>query len=262
MDKEVVFFHKIAPEIIELVQNELANNKVIKQKGHSSNFATKIDVAVERLIVDNIKRNFPDDQILAEEEHGDGDIDEGRIWIIDPICGTGNLGRNIPNYCTNIALAIDGELVASMVVDYANRQYYWSVGEQKIWCNDAEYQLPAPVPSTLIEIDFGAIPSGTPDDRTRHLKGIVYLQEDTDYMLCSLNTSLSGLYAALHKIDGYYCARNHPWDIAASAFLMRQSGVILKDENGDDWTLKSRGYIAATSQEVFDVLMKAFAPNK
>lgn len=214
---------------------------------------------VENVIVDTLQRIFPNDGILAEEGYSDGAIGAGRVWIIDPICGTANLGHSISAYCSNIALAVNGKLVASCVVDLMTCEYYWSVGMGKIWCGDEEYQTPPRVPGVLVDVDLGASVRATQSEKRNHLKGLAFLQEKTDYMLCSMKTSLACLYVALHRIDGMYCMNTKPWDIAAAAFLMRQARVVIKDLQNNDFTLDTHSYVAARSTHILDNLLLAFA---
>ena len=55
---------------------------------------TEADRAVERLIVERIRRDWPDHGILGEEG-ADERIDAERpVWIIDPIDGTSNFSAN------------------------------------------------------------------------------------------------------------------------------------------------------------------------
>ena len=134
---EVNFFQEIAPMIRQLVQSFDGKASISVQKT-SADYATEVDIAVENLIVGEVGTRFPGDQILAEEGHNDTVIPDGRIWIIDPICGTGNIGRGLTSFCTNIALADNHTLIASCVVDHSQNDYFWSVGDSTVYVNDSK----------------------------------------------------------------------------------------------------------------------------
>jgi histidinol-phosphatase len=63
---------------------------------------TEADLAVERLLRDEIAAAFPDDAVLGEEE-ADRPGSSGRTWIVDPIDGTKAFSRGVPLYANLLA---------------------------------------------------------------------------------------------------------------------------------------------------------------
>ena len=76
-------------------------------------FVTDADIAVEQAVRDRIEATRPGDAFLGEESgtRGGGE----RRWILDPIDGTSNFLRGVPNWATLIALEVDGEVVLGVV---------------------------------------------------------------------------------------------------------------------------------------------------
>ncbi len=258
MDNEAQFLQQLGPEILDLVERSLASNTVSLVKSHDNDFATQIDIDVENLIVTAIQEQFPDDTIMAEEGYSDQSIVDGRLWIIDPICGTNNLGRNISNYCSNTALAIDGELVAALVVDFSEQTYYWSVGGGTVYRENDRYQWQKSVPGVVVDVDYGAADGTALDVQRAHSQAVSRLQQNHHYGIVSLNTSLSVLYSAIGKLDGVlYCATN-PWDAAAGVFLQRQLGGNVLNMNGTDWKPSREGYVMARDADVLQTLLGAW----
>lgn len=255
----VAFFQDLAPKIIDLVVGYEGEAAVANYKGASHDFATEIDLSVEKLIVKEIRDRFPSDLVLAEEEHNGTQIDKGRTWIIDPICGTNNLGRGLRNFCTNIAIAEDGKLLASCVVDHSQCVYYWSVGNNQIYQNNKLFVPKGDDVGIAIEIDFGAMPKVSKEVKEKHTKATLRLLTETDYVLLSLNTSLSFAYIALGKIDGAINVANYPWDVSAASFLIQQSGGIITDLSGKPWSISSVGFIAAKNETVHAKLLDVYA---
>lgn len=69
-------------------------------------FVTDADLEVERVLRARIERDRPNDGFFGEES---GRSDSGeRRWILDPIDGTSNFMRGVPNWATLIALEVDG----------------------------------------------------------------------------------------------------------------------------------------------------------
>ncbi len=253
------FFQDISPKVIELVKKSLSTNAISVQKEHSGDYATQIDLDVEQLVVDEIQRRFLGDAILAEENYKYTQVGDVRTWIIDPICGTGNLARGIPMYCCNIALSVGGELQAACVVDLCSDEYYWSTGGGKIYLADTEYKPKKTVTGTTIEIDTGATPMLPQPIRDNYLESIHWLQRHTDYVFVSLNTSLSFLYVAIHKLDGVVNIAANLWDNAASVFLASQTGCVVTKTDGSPWDIRAGNVTIAIDAQTHQRLIEAYA---
>ena len=72
---------------------------------------TAADRACEKLIVETILREFPEDGILGEEGSS-RESRNGRKWIIDPIDGTRDFVRGLPLWAVLIGLERDGVMAA------------------------------------------------------------------------------------------------------------------------------------------------------
>ena len=254
--REATFFSVIAPEILAIHQSTHQANHIYTIKVHPNDTTTDLDIAIERQIVKTIHQYFPSDKILSEEEHTDTTRDNGRVWIIDPLCGTNNLSRHIYLYCTNIALAIDGHLVASCVINFMDSNYYWSVGAGVFEGNQPFVPTPA-LPGTTIDVDLGTTAKLPLAMKQKHIQIISYLQQHTDYMLLSLNSSLASLFVALGRLDGIINIQTNPWDVCASSFLAQQLGCAVCALDGSPWTIDSPGYIFARTDSIKHTLITA-----
>jgi histidinol-phosphatase len=76
-------------------------------------FVTDADLAVERALRERIEQQHPGDGFFGEES---GRSEGGeRRWILDPIDGTSNFLRGVPNWATLIALEVAGEPTVGVV---------------------------------------------------------------------------------------------------------------------------------------------------
>ena len=257
LQKEAAFFKLIADSVINYVRNYDKLMTITEDKG-VGDYATQIDVDVEKLIVTEIQKQFVGDVILAEEGFADISFTNDRMWIIDPICGTNNLGKGINNYCTNLALAINGQIVAACVIDHSQGEYFWSIGDMTVYTSDQPSQPPEPRFGTKIDVDFGSLRSVDIALRQKHSNFIFKLLNETPHDMISLNTSLSFAYTAAGKTDGFINMFNHPWDIAAAAFLIQQSGGVISALDGTPWTLSTIGAIGARSPAVHEQLYSLY----
>ncbi len=94
-------------------------------------FVTDADTAVERAVRDRIEAEHPADGFLGEES---GRADRGeRRWILDPIDGTSNFLRGVPNWATLIALEVDGEVEVGVVSAPALGARWWAETGSGAW---------------------------------------------------------------------------------------------------------------------------------
>ena len=85
---------------------------------------TEADLAVEHELRALLALERPDDAILGEEAGATGR--GSRRWIIDAIDGTVDFARGTPNWCTLIALEIDGRLAVAVCEQPAQARRYWA----------------------------------------------------------------------------------------------------------------------------------------
>lgn len=255
---ETDFFHAIAPAIVALVTEVGTEMTIAENKSVAGDYSTQVDVDTENFIVSELEKAFPKDKVLAEEGYSATEIPTGRIWLIDPICGTNNLGKGVNNFCTNIALVDNKKVIAACVVDHSTGDYIWSVGEGKIFVNSDTYTPPSPELGQKVDVDFGAVRSTDRPTRKKFNNFLDTLVEETDFDIISLNASLGFAYAAIGKTDGFVNIFNHPWDIAAASFLVQQSGGVVTGLDGSDWEVDTIGAIGGRTAEVHQQLLNLY----
>lgn len=252
------FFHDVSPKILKLVAQSFKISHVIKHKDHDRgiDFVTEADVEVENIIVSEIKNRFPEDQIIAEENFSDTKpINKGRIWIIDPICGTSNFAKKIKLFATNIALAIDGKLVASCVIDHSQNVYIWSIGDNAVFINQNKIKTDKTALGVKIEVDLPGLTKSTKEIKEKHARFIYRLITETKYIAVTYATSLGFAYVSLGRIDAYVTPHIRLWDMAAANFLTIQAGGVVTDIHGLPWTLTSSSVLAARDKRLHKELL-------
>ncbi len=72
---------------------------------------TEADLAAEKIILDGLARLTPDIPVVAEEEVAAGrtpDVAGGPFWLVDPLDGTKEFLKKIPEFTVNIGLIENG----------------------------------------------------------------------------------------------------------------------------------------------------------
>jgi myo-inositol-1(or 4)-monophosphatase len=257
MDKVEEFFHFISPKIIALTNQRFEHTKKIKyNEENTPNFATEGDFDNEKLIKKELFNWFPDDRIVAEETSSDySQINKGRNWIVDPICGSSNFKNGIKFFSTNIALALDGELIASCVIDHSREEYIWSTGKNILNIGKQTVKSEKRTMGVIIEVDLSAIMGQPLEITKRQEKLIAFILDNKKYYLAAYNTSLGFAYTALGRINAYVSGFNMPWDVAAANFLVIQAGGKVTEIEGKPWTLTSKNTLASTDHKLHKELL-------
>lgn len=85
---------------------------------------SEADRAVERVLRETLSKARPDDAFLGEELGELGGSD--RVWILDPIDGTGFFIRKDPNWRVHVALEVRGTTRVAVVTSPALRRCWWA----------------------------------------------------------------------------------------------------------------------------------------
>ena len=121
-----------AADVISLrtFRSELA----VTRKADGS-FVTQADQAIETLIRERITSAFPGHGIVGEEFGTDAAQARCR-WFIDPIDGTHNFMRGMPNFGTLLAVECEGELQAGVVSAPALGRRWWARRGAGAWTTE------------------------------------------------------------------------------------------------------------------------------
>src|SRR5580765_5908865 len=102
----VLLEHYYSPFLVEQKVNALDELEEV----------TAADREANELIVSRLKREFPDDGILAEEStDSERRLEKDRVWLIDPMDGTKNFIARDGDFAVQIGLAVNGESVVGVV---------------------------------------------------------------------------------------------------------------------------------------------------
>ena len=85
-----------------------------RRKTSISDVVTAADHAAERLVVDTLAVERPDDGVLGEEGASRAGT-SGRTWVIDPVDGTYNFVAGLDWWCSAIALTDGDDLVLGAI---------------------------------------------------------------------------------------------------------------------------------------------------
>lgn len=77
---------------------------------------TKTDLAINQLVLDSVKKDFPKHSVLAEEGDNFKKSDEF-VWVCDPLDGTIPFSHGVPTCVFSLALTKNGEPIVGTIYD-------------------------------------------------------------------------------------------------------------------------------------------------
>jgi myo-inositol-1(or 4)-monophosphatase len=195
-------------------------------------FVTDVDRRSEQIIRDALLAGEPGSTVVGEELSPDV-VTSGLVWIVDPLDGTTNFLHGMRDYAVSIAAAVDGELVAGVVLEVPGNRLYrgWKGGGA--WLGDRRLRV-----SSISEPKDALIGTGFPfTDFSRFEE---YLGQFRRIALATAGVRRPGSAAldlrsvAEGVFEGFWEQRLSAWDIAAGTLLIREAGGNVTDATGRD----------------------------
>ncbi|HBA26093.1 MAG TPA: inositol monophosphatase [Nitrospinae bacterium] len=271
---ELKNFLKIAIEAAKeagrIQRERFGENFKIEHKGEI-NLVTEVDYQCEKAIIDIIKRDYPEHEILTEEagsvkglppSHSPltkGGQMEGKYkWIIDPLDGTTNYAHSYPCFCASIGLEIDGEIVAGAVYNPMLDELFTSVKGKGAYLNEKRIGV-----SKIADINKSLLATGFPydirDSKENNLNHFCNFAVRAQAIRRPGSAVLDLCYLAAGRFDGFWELKLYPWDMAASSLIVKEAGGMITDFKGGEFSIY-KGEMLATNglihKEMIEILSR------
>jgi len=234
----------------------------VTRKGHND-FVTEVDKAAEAAVIEILLTAYPDHAILAEErglafaKSAKGTDDAIRhcdhLWIIDPLDGTTNFIHGFPQYCVSIALAQRGQLTQGVIYDPSRNDLFTASRGRGAFLNDRRLRV-----SRRIRMGEALLGTGFPfrDISTldHYLQMFRLMTEQSAGLRRPGSAALDLAYVAAGRLDGFFEIGLQPWDMAAGALMVTESGGLMGDLKGEQEYLLS-GNVLAGNPKIFAQLV-------
>jgi myo-inositol-1(or 4)-monophosphatase len=198
---------------------------------------TDADRASQRLIVTGLRKRFPGDGIIGEEnDTGDAitfDVSNpaGRNWVIDPIDGTNNFIAGLGIFAVCIGLLEAGKPVLGVVYDVTRDHLYAAAAGQGAWLGTQRLSvLKTPLgDKTMLMLTSNLVGADgkAPPYARRWL-------DQTNWKIRMLGAAcVEAMHVAAGVAHGAVTLNGKLWDIAASAAVAIEAGAIVTDPRGN-----------------------------
>ncbi len=200
----------------------LEQQNKVKVKEALKDFVTEQDLASENMIMEIIRKEFPNAQFLAEEASKNGILQKlpEKVWIIDPIDGTSNFANGSPFFSVSIAYCENKETKAGIVYAPKLGEMFTAEIGKGAQLNNAQFQMnfrEQPFQQALIAA--GVYP----------YKIRPFPREQIDKMLKSCgdlrrygSAAIEICYVAAGRCGAFFEEGIKPWDVAAGVLILKE----------------------------------------
>lgn len=225
---------------------------------------TKEDDKSELMIIELIKKQFPNHAILAEELHHDDLAHSEYKWIIDPIDGTNNYLDGRDTFSISIGLEYNSEIVLGVVylpkreeMFVARKGKGTTLNGKSIRVSNQESLSEALITFSVwpgLEEQFKWLEQRIKQDVPRAKIFGFEADAPPDSLFGRGSMAAEFCYLACGRIDGLIRLRQKPWDVAAGSLIASEAGAEIKNLNNAQPSVYEGDYVAGNP-----VLMQALS---
>jgi myo-inositol-1(or 4)-monophosphatase len=240
-----------AAKLLLVKQKKISKLKITNKKAQG--IASSADTESEKIIIDGIKKKYPDHFILAEEsayKEYMGEMERYKflkekewVWIIDPLDGTNNFLNGLDYYGVCISLVNYGEPVVGLVLRPTNGECFYAIKKKgtkliNFSNNFKKKSLPLSLKKTSNKKSLcdSLLVTGFATE-----KGPVFDQEfDLFKQMLGKSRGIRRMGSA--ALDLCYVARGifdcfwerglAAWDVSAAGLICLEAGVVVTDYEG------------------------------
>jgi myo-inositol-1(or 4)-monophosphatase len=221
-----------------------------ESKGRTGDWVTEVDRRSEAAIRSVLERATPDVPILGEEEGGSAGE---RYWVVDPLDGTTNFLLGFPVVAISIALVQAGRPVVAVVRAPLLDLAFSAIRGTGAWSGGDPLRVSEREPGRAVVAT--ALPFR---DRTllpRYMPVLETVFARVEDIRRPGAAALDLSWVAAGVFDGYFELNLSPWDVAAGALLVEESGGVVTDWEGGSTYMS--GDVLAGSPRTHPVLLEA-----
>lgn len=179
-----------------------------------------MDSECQRVAESAVLSRFPDHAILGEE----GSIlnEHAYEWIIDPIDGTANYTRGLPNWCCSVAVRCGSEILAGCVFVPVLNECYTAAIDEPALCNGEPIRA-----SSVRTLDAATFFTGLTKDIDERAIAFFGDAARTAHKVRIMGAAaIDTCHVACGRLDGYFEPGLYLWDIAAAGLIAERAGAV------------------------------------
>lgn len=234
---------KAAHEAGRLVKNAPIRSLTMATKSSPTDLVSEMDRASEKLILEIILSARPDDGIIGEEGTSKPSR-SGLSWLVDPIDGTANYLRGLPNYSISVAVVNEKRTIVGVVYDPTLDETFTAIYGHGAALNGNPIICSTTV---LAEAIIGTGFSYSSAQRAHQAEVLQNLLPAVGDIRRPGSAAVSLCWVACGRLDAFFETGLKPWDFAAGALIARESGA---DIHGTEMDRSRRELVVVSAPSI------------
>ena len=252
MVKELNLAVRAAKEAGAIIMEYYKADYEIHDKGYH-NPVTTADHAADSLLKEMLTESCPDYGWLSEETVDSPDrLSKERVWVVDPLDGTKEFIKKLPEFCVSIALTENGIPVVGVIYNPFSDEMFYAQKNKGAFLNGEQIKI-----SNTEDIqDASIIVSRSEYSKNlwNNYKNNFSSIKSVGSIAYKLGLSASGMYDICATV-----APKNEWDICAGDCVVREAGGVMRTIDGKNINYNQKKTlvtdpIIATNSKLFDMV--------
>jgi len=211
-------------------------------------FATDVDVQIERTVKESLAASTPEIPFLGEEE-GEARLDEAARWVLDPIDGTINFSKDSPLCAISLSLVVAGQPVLGIVdTPFLGERFVARQGDGA-YVNGTRIAVAEidDLHEAVVGLADFKVGVGSEEENRVHLALLASFAHRCLRVRMHGSAALDLAWLAAGRLHATAMLSNLPWDVTAGMLLVREAGGAVYDFDGSPHDADSRYTIASAA---------------
>jgi len=231
----------------EDLKNSFTSGTFITHSKGGVDFATQQDDDIDTFLRNELRKAFPQTELLTEETAGEDFLDypeKEYVWVIDPIDGTTNFSRGNPHFGISVGLVTKGVTILGVVYLPVENLLYTATLDEEPLCNGKPIRVSktTDLKAATVAVDF----SWDLEKRRKTYEAFADVVTNIRQPLTLGSAAADICLVASGKLDGYVQYGIKPWDHAAANLILTKAGGKVTTIDGSTWNIFD-GEILATN---------------
>jgi myo-inositol-1(or 4)-monophosphatase len=250
---------RLAREAGAILRDGYSKEHQVNYKG-VIDLVTEVDHQSEAFLLGEVRRQFSDHHIFAEES---GIIagSDAHTWYIDPLDGTVNYAHHIPIFSVSIAYASNGTLALGAVYDPMRDEMFSAERGKGASLNGKPLQA-----SSATELQKSLLVTGFPydawDTDQDNFANFIRLGKLTQGVRRLGSAALDLCYVAAGRFDGFWELSLNPWDVAAGGLICLEAGARVTNVKGQEDFISPPQSVVASAPGIHARILQELRPGK
>ena len=227
---------------------------------------TQADRAANELIVNRLRREFPDDGILAEESvDTERRLTKRRVWMVDPLDGTNGFIARDGDFAVQIGLAVEGRSVLGVVYQPLPDVLYRAVEGAGAWIERAGFEPERAGASRQREIERMRLAASRTHRSPRMDTIVRALGLKDEVRRGSVGVKVGLIIEQQCDVYIHLSPRTKQWDTCAPEIILLEAGGRISDLFGEplgynNVDVQNRNGLVASNGAAHERIIEKLAP--